>query len=309
MNIFQGDEPCPAGRYFNYCHMKTNKKFANKASYLAVIFIMLLAGFSCSLPREKEPFTQKQFISDTSRLQFAIISDLWGGYRPGVFEDAIEKLELLQPQFVISVGDLIDGATLDPFLLDSEWDSFNEEVSRLSIPFYYLPGNHDISNPWMEEEWIKRFGKTYYYFLKNEILFLCINTEDGGKSGIGPDQVSYFINAISENQDTKWIFVFMHRPVWQYEDGKMDGYAGIENALKGKNYTVFSGHHHTYLKEIKSGNNHYTLGTTGGGSDLRGNEFGEFDHITWVTVKALEQPRIVNIRLDGMLRDDINTRK
>ena len=43
-----------------------------------------------------------------------------------------------------------------------------------------------------------------------------------------------------------------------------------------------AGHQHTYLKIIKKGMNHYVLGSTGGGEGLRGEIYGEFNHITSV---------------------------
>ncbi len=251
------------------------------------------------------PFTHTRFRDDSGKLQFAVISDLWGGYRPGVFEDAIDKLDRMQPQFVMSVGDLIDGKTEDSMLLNTQWNEFNLLVDSLSMPFFYVPGNHDISNPWMEMQWQKRFGRSYYYFIQHNVLFLCINTQDGGTSGIGEEQIAYFIKAIEDHPEVGWIFIFMHRPVWHATDGREEGYEKIEARLIGKNYTVFSGHHHTYLKVIKYGNEHFVLGSTGGGSDLRGEEFGEFDHITWVTFYRGEPPKIMNLKLDGMIMDDV----
>src|SRR5262245_35417968 len=41
--------------------------------------------------------------------RFAIITDRTGGPRAGVFERAIDQLNWLQPEFVVSVGDLIEG--------------------------------------------------------------------------------------------------------------------------------------------------------------------------------------------------------
>ncbi len=116
-----------------------------------------------------------------------------------MFENAIDKLELLQPQLVMSVGDLIDGKTYDSILLNKQWNEFNAHVNSLSMPFFYVPGNHDISNPWMENEWIRRFSRTYYYFIHNNVLFLSVNTQDGGSSGIHTEQITYFKQAIEEN--------------------------------------------------------------------------------------------------------------
>jgi len=269
-----------------------------------VIVIYLLLTFPCNISMAQQmPVTHLRFDDDTSKLQFAIISDLWGGYRPGVFEDAVDKLELLQPQFVMSVGDLIDGATYDSTVVDKQWADFNVLINNLSMPFFYVPGNHDIGNPWMEIDWKRRFCKSYYYFIHKNVLFLCINTQDGGSSGINSEQIDYFIKAINDNPDIGWTFIFMHRPVWQSDDNNEEGYEKIEVELTGKNYTVFSGHHHTYIDTIKNGNKHYILGTTGGGSDLRGEEFGEFDHITWVNLNAGETPKIINLKLNDLVKE------
>jgi hypothetical protein len=157
----------------------------------------------------------------------------------------------------------------------------------------------------MEMEWKRRFGRSYYYFIRNHALFLCINTQDGGSSGISAEQIAYFKQAIQDHPEVRWTFVFMHRPVWRGLDGNEDGYEKIEAELSGKNYTLFSGHNHTYLKLNKQGNDHFVLGSTGGGSDLLGEKFGQFDHITWVTLNTGEEPKIINIKLNGMIKDDV----
>ena len=86
-------------------------------------FLLLALSVCISQAQLKQSATHLRFNDDTSKLQFAIISDLWGGYRSGVFEDAIDKLALLQPQFVMSVGDLIDGKTCE------------SKIDLLSSPF------------------------------------------------------------------------------------------------------------------------------------------------------------------------------
>lgn len=250
------------------------------------------------------PVTKQVFNDDTAKLQFAIIADLWGGMRPGIFEDAVNKLELLQPQFVMSVGDLIDGKSYEPKEINEQWDEFDVQIKPLSMPFFYVPGNHDIGNAIMEEQWKKRLGSPYYHFVYKNTLFLSINTEDGGRGGITNEQVAYFQKAIEANVDVRWTFIFMHRPVWQGKNGRQEGYEKIEAFLKGRNYTLFSGHHHTYLNVLKNGNKHFVLGSTGGGSDLRGEKFGEFDHITMVTLNEGE-PKIVNLKLDGIIKENI----
>ena len=53
------------------------------------------------------------------------------------------------------------------------------------------------------------------------------------------------------------------------------------------------------------------LGTTGGGDTLvaqgqRGVHFGEFDHITWVSMCG-ERPEFTNIALDGIYDENVVT--
>ena len=57
------------------------------------------------------PWSSLDLNNDPNNFQFAIVTDRTGGHRAGVFPDAIRKLNLLQPEFVISVGDLIEGGT------------------------------------------------------------------------------------------------------------------------------------------------------------------------------------------------------
>jgi len=257
----------------------------------------------------KFPVTSKPFNDNAAKLQFAIVSDLWGGNRPGVFEDAVDKLNLLQPQFVISVGDLIDGETHDTARVETQWDEFNEKVARLSMPFFYVPGNHDIYNADMQAIWEHRFGRSYYYFVYKNALFLIVNTQDGGASGVKEQQINYFRKVIAEHSQVRWTFVFMHRPVWQGENQKEEGYEKIESALKDRNYTLFSGHHHTYLYNVKNGKKHFVLGTTGGGIELRGEKFGEYDHVTLVTLNNNDDPKIVNLKLSGIIKEDVVNEK
>lgn len=271
-------------------------------TFLLIFFNTFL--FQKGLSQQRLPVTNVSWNDDTSGLHFAIITDLWGGRRPGIFEDAVVKLNLLQPQFVISVGDLIDGKSYDSVEINRQWNEFDRDIAPLQMPFFYVPGNHDISNEIMEKEWRKRLGQPYYHFVYKNVLFLCVNTEDGGSGGIKKDQVAYFKKAIEENKNVRWTFLFMHRPVWQGKGQKQEGYEQIESLLEGRQYTLFSGHHHTYLSSIKNGKKHFVLGSTGGGSDLRGEKYGEYDHITLVSLTK-NDPVIVNLKLDGIIKEDI----
>ena len=211
-----------------------------------------------------KPWSRLDFNNDPNHFQFVVVSDRTGGARPGVFEDGLRKINLLQPEFVMSVGDLIQGGTRDRLAIETQWRQFRSWVDQLEMPFFFVPGNHDISNEVMADEWIKRFGKSYYHFVYRDVLFLCLNTEDPPPTRMSAGQRDYVARALAENQKVRWTLVFMHKPLWDYEEET--GWREIEALLKGRKHTVFAGHRHDYTKFERNDQSYIVLATTGGGS-------------------------------------------
>ena len=107
--------------------------------------------FESDVESTAKPWTHLNFYNDPQNFKFAIMSDRAGGVRPGVFADAARKLNLLLPEFVMSVGDFIPGNTADRAQLEKEWAEFDAELKPLKVPFFFVPGNHDINNDVMRE--------------------------------------------------------------------------------------------------------------------------------------------------------------
>ncbi len=264
--------------------------------------ILLFLALSSIVLAQDLPVSDRSYNTAKETFRFAIVSDRTGGMRGGIFDGAIKKVEMMQPEFVLSVGDLIDGYTEDPKVWNDQWDEFDSIINQLSMPFYYVPGNHDTSNKLLTEAWRERHGKDYYHFKYKEILFLALNTDEIEGGGIGKDQIKYFEDVLADHKDVRWTLLFMHRPVWSYGDRM--GYDGIEEALGARNYTVFSGHHHHYRYKLQNGMEHFTLATTGGGSWMRNPDIGELDHITWVTMKE-EGPKVAHIDINEIYGKDL----
>jgi hypothetical protein len=233
---------------------------------------------------------------------FAVVADRTCCMKPGVFEDAVQKLNTLRPAFVISVGDHIPGYTDDPKEAEAEWREFEGIIAKLNCRFYYTPGNHDLESAILPGIWKQRRGATHYSFAYKNVLFLVLNSNEGGWAKISPEQSDWARKVLESNKGVKWTFVFMHHPIWTGKD--LNGFAGIEKALGTRPYTVFAGHEHAYRKYVRNGRNHYVLATTGGGSDMRGPGAGEFDQIAWVSVSGAE-PAVTNLALDGIYSDDV----
>lgn len=252
------------------------------------------------------PWSHLEINNDPDNFQFAIVTDRTGGHRPGVFENAVGKLNLLQPEFIMSVGDLIEGYTRDREEIYREWDEFNGFISELEMPFFYVPGNHDYINDVMADIWEEKYGRSYYHFVYRDVLFLALNSEEATKGsnlgGIEKPQYEYIKKVLKAYPDVRWTLLFMHQPLWILDNTRY--WPEVEDLLKKRRHTVFAGHHHHYVKYTRNNGKYVMLATTGGTSQLRGPDFGEFDHVVWVTMTD-EGPVLANLLLEGIWDENV----
>ena len=267
---------------------------------------------------------------------FAVMGDHTGGHRSDVLAAAVQSLNLLQPDFVMSVGDLIEGYVDDREVLESQWKEADELLGSLTMPFFPVPGNHDINFDPSEAVWFERSGveRSYAHLLYKNVLFLLISTEDppkkepsdellnkyerlkagdikdkeeanatiheletwAGEVNISEAQVNYFKRVLAENAEVRWTFLFMHSPPWELDDA--GNFVKIEALLANRPYTVFAGHTHTYDYAQRNGRDYVTMGMTGGGPP--GKELGHMDHLAWVSMTD-DGPVIGNLLLNGIL--------
>jgi len=131
-----------------------------------------------ALPGAK-PWTSETFNNEPMNFQFVIVGDRTGGANvQGTFKLAVGQIDLLQPEFVINVGDLIEGYSDDAAELNAEWESVDDILGGLDMPFFRTPGNHDIANETAQRVWRERYGATYYQFVYKDVLFVILDSED-----------------------------------------------------------------------------------------------------------------------------------
>lgn len=310
---------------------------------LSLVFILLMLGCrqkespeSVFIQPESEtpiPRTGTDFDNNSEDFRFAIFSDLTGGERQGVFEVATEQLNLLQPELIMNVGDLIEGAHANRDSLLKEWQIFDRHLAKLDAPVFYTGGNHDLTGEVLREFWRERYGSTYYHFIYKNVLFLVLDTEDLPQDkmaelieardafyevlesnpeaigetkymnmpeqkmgGISKTQSEYFQEVLAENTEVKWTFLFMHKPVWM--DSTETAYKDIEESLSGRKYTVFNGHLHSFSHQVRNGADHTVLATTGGYQNPEDPK--AFDQLSMVTMQD-GGPVITHFRMNGIL--------
>ena len=295
-----------------------------------ILMFMCLAMFAYSqenfkhtLGPGKKPWTHEKFNSSKNKFSFAIIPDRTGSERQGIFEQAIKKANMLQPDFIMTVGDLIQGPTnkkkQSVAHLREQWKELASFTAKSQAPFFYVIGNHDVSrsrpgfplaNENSSKVWKEFAGNnTYYSFIYKDVLFICLNSMEGRDNrvpqiGITDKQADWAIDVLNKNQNVRWTLVFVHNPsAWISEN-----YVKIQKVLHKRKYTSFAGDWHHYIKFKRYGHDYYVLATAGGVSKMRGIDYGEFDHVSYVTMTD-NGPVVTNILLDGILSDDVVTAK
>lgn len=285
---------------------------------------------------ESRPYTHLRFQGDADEFRFAVIGDRTGGTRGGAFPAAVDLLNLLQPEFIVNVGDLIEGYVEDEAALKAMWGEVDEQLAELDAPLFFVMGNHDVNLDPSEKVWFDRVGadRGYSHFVYKDVLFLLMSTEDppkndpdpeleekyesvkagevsaaegraiveeleawAGKVNISDDQVAYFERVLAENPDVRWTFGFLHTPAWAQPDP--GNFARIETLLADRPYTMFGGHTHTYDYTRRNGRDYITMGMTGGLAPEQMTT-GNMDHLAWVTMTE-QGPVISNLLLNGIL--------
>ncbi|MEF2968567.1 metallophosphoesterase [Paenibacillus sp. M1] len=114
----------------------------------------------------------------TDNFSFAVMGDRCGMMTAGVFEQGLELLKDLGPDFVLFVGDLVEGYWKDAANAREEWEYIDAQIAVTGLPFFQTVGNHDYGTQAMVDVWRERKGMDYYAFRVGDYLYLVLNTED-----------------------------------------------------------------------------------------------------------------------------------
>ncbi|GLC87647.1 metallophosphoesterase family protein [Lysinibacillus piscis] len=129
-------------------------------------------------------FTGKDF-------RFVVLGDRCGIALPGIFEKALELTKQLNPNFVLSVGDLIEGYWSQEEEAHAEWEQMESLLQEMELPFFFTVGNHDYGNELMVKVWRARRGFEYYAFRYANHLFLVANSEETLKTMSAQDEEGF----------------------------------------------------------------------------------------------------------------------
>jgi 3',5'-cyclic-AMP phosphodiesterase len=199
-------------------------------------------------------------------LRFVQISDSHIGFDKPANTDvtatlraAIAKIKAApeQPSFVLHTGDLTHLSKA------SEFDTLQQVLTELSVPVFYVPGEHDM----LEDDgnsYLERFGKGtqgagWYSFDQGGVHFIglvnVVNLKAGGLGTLGTEQLEWLEKDVKHLASSTPIVVFAHIPLWsvypEWGWGTDDSARALSYLKRFGSVSVLNGHIHQVMHKVE----------------------------------------------------------
>ncbi len=242
------------------------------------------------------------FLQAKSDFHFAVLSDRAGGVNQKEFKKVVNEIMQLQPDFIITVGDLSDDAQ------EEQYQKAMEVMKSVNIPVYYTPGNNDIVDNDSELLFKKYTGKDPYYSfnVQNSHFIILDNSRIEAYTEMDSTQQNWFKNDLETNKNSEDIFVVMHKPFWA--DGIAINKKDEMHELFVKYHVkaVFAGHWHQYAHDQFDDVNYYMAGSSGAGFVNPNDNLGKFYQFLWCRLKDNQLTTSI-IKTGAIFKDDLMT--
>ncbi|PIS13926.1 hypothetical protein COT65_01645 [Candidatus Shapirobacteria bacterium CG09_land_8_20_14_0_10_47_13] len=134
---------------------------------------------------------------------FAVISDIHADYDS--LQKALDFARADGVSFIIVAGDLTTvGAP-------AELQKIKAVLAKNNLPYYVVPGNHDLWSKGGLGNFTTVFGPDFQFFQKGEVKFILINNADGSK-GVGEGQQEWLDQELADCFKL-YCLVFAHMPL------------------------------------------------------------------------------------------------
>ncbi|MBI5084370.1 MAG: metallophosphoesterase [Acidobacteria bacterium] len=219
---------------------------------------------------------------------FAIVGDRAGSPEPTIYGRVWREVDLLRPDFVMNVGDSIQGG--DDAAAEKQWEEFRairEKYGR--YPFFMTPGNHDVWSDLSKRLYERESGHPLHYSFDHGGMHVTVLDNSRGEVALSVGELQFLEQDLAANAAKHPKLVVFHKPYW-IEALQAGGDFPLHNLAKkyGVDYVV-SGHGHRFAHMSRDGVRYMEVGSSGGsmrGKLVRGEGFsqGSFYHFVWAHV-------------------------
>jgi hypothetical protein len=247
--------------------------------------------------------------AEDDSFHFAIFGDRTAGPDAGleVLRQAVAETNLIAPDLVMTVGDLVPGYNGTPQWME-EMLAYKAVMTDLAMPWYPVAGNHDVywggSDPppgQHDADYEANFGPLWYWFPHKNAAFIVLYSDEGdpetNRKGFADPalirmsqaQLSWLERTLEETAAYDHVFVFLHHPRWIAERYVGGNWEMVHRLLAaaGNVSAVFAGHVHRQRYDgLRDGIAYFTLATTGGDMPMDVPGSGWLHHSLLVTVRA-----------------------
>jgi 3',5'-cyclic AMP phosphodiesterase CpdA len=251
---------------------------------------MLLLEMGCQTKCMRLVLVWMLFVAaaPAASFNFAIVSDRTGRAVPGVYEQAWREVAAVHPDFVITVGDAIEGLTT-PGAARAEWEALKPLWLR-DVPVYHAPGNHDIWDAASEALFTEETGRRpCYSFDFRGAHFVVL--DNSRTEALSPAQMRFLESDLAKQTGSGLRFVVFHRPFWLIPlKLKANEFALQKVAKQYGVCCVISGHGHQLQSVTQDGVLYLEIGSSGAslaGAGRAGTGYndGWFYQYSYVTIK------------------------
>lgn len=223
---------------------------------------------------------------------FSILGDRTGGAAPQIFGRVWREVDLLHPDFVITVGDTIQGRKDE--LAEEQWRELRPLFERYKhYPVYFTPGNHDVWSEFSERLYEKETGRSVSYSFDYQRAHFTV-LDNSRETEMSEEQLEFLDRDLAANRAKQPKFVFFHKPFWVSAFRRnIDDFPLHELVQKHKVDYVITGHGHQFVRMVRDGVAYIEVGSSGGTMIkgwTRGQGFpdGRFYHHLWGRVHGAE---------------------